>query len=51
MVYKSYSSSYSFISDGKNSKEEKHEMLNNNNQDIKKINETSMQNLCSKNNA
>ena len=48
MVYKSYSSSYSFISDGKNTKEEKHEMLNNNNQDIKKLGTQNYNNLMNK---
>ena len=37
MVFQSFSSSYSYISDGNNTKEESHKMLNNNNKDIKKI--------------
>tara|TARA_Y100000746_G_C15099788_1_gene283792 strand:+ start:62 stop:502 length:441 start_codon:yes stop_codon:yes gene_type:complete len=37
MVFKSFSSTYSFISDGNKTKEETHEILNNNNKNIKKM--------------
>jgi len=37
MVFKSFSSSYSYISNGNNTKEESHQIINNDNKDIKKV--------------
>lgn len=37
MVFKSFSSSYSFVSDGNNTKEESHQIINNDNKDVRKV--------------